>query len=239
MGGSSTPSHVTQTTTNQPPAYVQPYATQYLDTAGNLMMPGGNITPFNQPLQTLEGFNPMQQTALNQISAMGGQNPYITNTQNYLQNQMQQAASGQVPSSIVPWFQAAADPISGQMRGAALQSGAFGSSGAQAAESGALTDLAEKMFFPAWQQQQQLGMQAAGMQPGMMQASYLPSQELLQAGGLAQQQGQQQRNIDYQNQMAQANWPYELLNRFGQILGMSMGSGGVSTVQIPKGGAYG
>jgi hypothetical protein len=56
----------------------------------------------------------------------------------------------------------------------------------------------------------------------------------LQAGGLAQQQAQQQLNTDYANQYAQANWPYDLLNRFGQVLGLSMGTGGVSTVQIPR-----
>jgi hypothetical protein len=198
------------------------------------MYPGGQAAPYPYPNQQLAPFDLSQWMALSQIQNMGVQNPYVTNAQNYLQNQQAQAQTGQVPSSIIPYFQSAADQISGQMRGTALGAGAFGSSGAQGAEATSLSDLAEKMYFPAWQQQQQLGMQAAGMQPGLMQASYLPSQYLLQAGGLAQQQAQQQLNTDYANQYAQANWPYDLLNRFGQVLGLSMGTGGVSTVQIPR-----
>ena len=102
----SSPSHVTQTTTNQPPAYVQPYATGYLDAAGNLMMPTdpttGQRTIGTEPFQQIQPLTDIQNAGIQSIVNLGMSNPYIQGSQNFLQNQMNQAQQGTVPESIKP-----------------------------------------------------------------------------------------------------------------------------------------
>lgn len=76
MGGGA-PSKTTQTTQTDLPAWVQPYAKQYLSTVSNLIAPNGVITPSPLPDQSVADLNPYQSRGLSQLYDMSAGSPAL------------------------------------------------------------------------------------------------------------------------------------------------------------------
>lgn len=252
MGGGQPPSqNSNSTSTTQLPAWAQPYAQGFLGLSQNTYAPipegapagsPGVINPYPYPEQQVAPFSPLQQQGFDAIAAQGGSSPLVDQAMQYQSSVMNQNAIDN--PLLAQYFNAAAIPMVQQYRNAtapgiassALKAGAFGGSGHQQAMSDAeqnlgqgLSSLAAGIYEPAWNQQAQMQQQAAYMSPTLQQASYLPAQQLLQAGGAQQQQAQNQLNTAYQNQYAQAGWPYQALQGLGQGVNLALGGAGSTT----------
>lgn len=238
MGG---PSTVKQTTNTDLPDWVKPYAQNFLGATQGAIAPGPNgawaIIPDPYPYQQVAPFTNMQLQGLDAIQAQGAWNPLVGQAMG-LQSQTMGENAIDNPL-LAQYFNAAATPVTGQMNAAALKSGGFGSYGSQAALGNTLSDMAAKIYEPAWNQQEQLRQQAAYMSPYLMQAGYYPAQQLLQAGGAEQAQAQNVLNTAYQNLYGYAGWPFQALNMLGTGIGLGMGSGSVQTVNMPTRAPYG
>lgn len=171
------------------------------------------------------------------IQAQGGWNPLVGQAMGLQSQTMGQNAIDN--PLLAQYFNASAVPVTGQMNTAALRSGGFGSYGSQAALGNTMSDLAAKIYEPAWAQQEQFRQNAAQMSPYLMQAGYYPAQMLLQGGGAQQAQAQNVLNTAYQNLYGRAGWPYEALDMLGQTIGQALGTGSVQKVNIPTTGPAG
>lgn len=205
--------------------------------AQNTIAPGNQLTPYPYPNQQVAPFTDMQMQGLGSIQAQGGWNPLVGQAMGLQSQTMGQNA---VDNPLLgQYFNSAATPVTGQMNAAALKSGGFGSYGAQAALGNTMSDMAAKIYEPAWAQQEQFRQQAAQMSPYLMQAGYYPAQQLLQAGGAQQQQAQNVLDKAYQNLYGMGGWPFQALDMLGTSVGLGLGSGSVQTMNIPNKGLFG
>lgn len=237
MGGGGSPDSVTQNTTTNLPSWLRPYAQNYVQLGQNTIAPGSQFVDYPYPNQQVAPFTNMQQQGFDAIQAQGGWNPLVgqamaSQSETMGQNAINNPLLGQ-------YFNAAATPLTGQMNAASLKSGGFGSYGSQAALGNTLSDLGAKIYEPAWEAQEQRRQQAAYMSPYLMQAGYYPSQMLMQAGGAQQAQAQNVLNTGYQNLYGQAGWPFEALDKLGQVIGQALGTGSVQKVTMPTTGPFG
>jgi hypothetical protein len=232
MGGSG--GGQTQTTSTEPNSLVRPYLANYLGLGQNTLAPGANgqwqIAPYPYPNQEVAPFSGMQMGGFDAISAMGGRSPLVDQAMQFQSNVMNQDAANN--PLLSDYFNRAAGDVMGQMNSAAVRAGAYGGSGATETAGKTMNDLATSIYFPAWQEQERLRQNAAGMAPGLMQSSYFPSQMLLEAGGQQQAQAQNVLNTAYQNLYGQQGWPFDVLQMLAQVLGIGQGLGSTATVKV-------
>jgi hypothetical protein len=245
-GGQST----TQTTQ---PAWVQPYAKSFLSQTANQVMPNGQLQSMPQGLnyQTAP-FSAMQNSALSNIGNLTGTAQGLSNI-GAMSNANFAAGNQAGPNPVLgQYFNSMATPLTSQYNLATQpalnaefqQAGAFNSNGfnqaqglAQQGLGQSLASLGTGIAVPAYEQGQQLQLQAAQGTPAAVQGLYAPSQNLYQAGSAQQQQQQNVLNTGQQNAAQQANWPFQLLQQLGGALGQASGGGG-NTLSLgsPAGG---
>lgn len=244
MGGGS-PGSTTSTTGNSLPAWAKPVAQEFLGNAANTYFPGGQIAPSPLPNQQVA---PLTQ---DQLNAMGLSDAQTGGTQSALQGA--QSANANIASGanlnpqtnqyLQQYYNAAAQPViqnyeqavAPNILGNAVAAGGLGSSGTQQAFSDAESNLGQQLgnlsaniYEPAYEQGLQQQATAIGQAPNLATGQYIPAQE--QAGVGAQQQAQAQNVLStgYQNQTAQAMWPYTALQMFGPTIGQAIGNSGTS-----------
>lgn len=232
-GGGSGGGSSTSTTTASIAPELKPLADLYVKQATNI----GN-TPFQsyggQRFADLNqtqnmGLGMVQNRALNGSATMNNAenslNQFIQggNTNPYLDQMVNKAQT-----SVVDNFNNMTKP---QTEAAMQQSGSFGNSGyqqlmqnQQKAAGQQMSDIATDMYGNAYNQDQGNKMQAIGMAPTFGNAAYQDAGQLLNAGGI--QQNQQQQGLDFSyNQFQEAqNHPYKQLAATGNVVGQNMGS---------------
>jgi hypothetical protein len=238
-GGGSGAQTTTQTAM---PAWVQPYAKSFLSQTANQVMPNGQPQSMPQGLnyQTAP-FSAMQNSALSNIGNLTGTAQGLSNI-GAMSNANFAAGNQAGPNPVLSqYFNSQAAPLISNYQNAVQpglaaqfqQAGAFNSNGYNTAQGLAqqglgqsLASLGTGIAVPAYEQGQQLQLQAAQGTPAAVQGLYAPSQNLYQAGSAQQQQQQNVLNTSQQNAAQQANWPFQLLRQLGGSLGQASGGGG-------------
>ena len=229
----------TSTTSTNLPAWLLPYAEQFIQAYQAQAMPGGVVQPRPAGLdQRVAPFTPEQQSAM---AGIGYLTPDYQTVANLGPMQAGMGLSGMYldPASN-PWlsktYEAAAKDVTGTLRGAALRGGAFGSSGAMQTEGRALDELATKIYGGAYEQERQRQMQTMGLLPATLQAGYYPQQALMGVGAQKQEQAQTELDTGYMNAVAATEWPFNILSGYGGALGQAGSGAGTSTTQMRGGG---
>lgn len=164
------------------------------------------------PTQT-QGINMVTDRALNgsqtfnaadqnlQMLMQGGSNPYL--------DKMVQDAQASVLSSAAT---------------AQNRSGSFGNSGISEMAVKEMGNIANNMYGNAYESDQGRRLQAIGMAPGFANQQYQDAQNLLNVGGIQQQQAQQGLDFNYgQFQQAQ-DYPFKQLQATGNVVNTGVGS---------------
>jgi hypothetical protein len=252
------PSSTTTRSTTEPPAYAIPYFKDYLEQLTQLVRPGSTIDPktgkvtgggvakYPGGLAEVAPFSPSQEEALGFIRGMGPYSPVANAAaeQNirtmrgdylgpnpYLNDYYNAAASG-----LVNQYQQATAP---DITANAVAQGALGGSGQNQSQQYAKWGLGENLghlgaqiYEPAYQFERGQQTAAVGQAPSTIGAQYIPSQQMLGAGGMEQTQLQNILNTALQNINTQGMWPYQALSQYGQ--GLGVGAGGSQTIVAPN-----
>ena len=136
---------------------------------------------------------------LNQMMG-GGTNPYL--------DQAVQKAQGSVMSAAGT---------------AGVRSGSFGNSGIQEQALSQMGDIANNMYGGQYQFDQGQRMNAIGMAPQFANQQYQDAGQLLNAGGLQQQQAQQGLDFGFSQFQEAQNNPYKQLAATGNVVQNNMG----------------
>lgn len=241
----------TSTTSQNLPAWLQPYAKNFMDTYSQQAY--GDLANRPDLNQNVAGFTPAQLQSQQMIQGLTGPAQGLANlggmenartlsgaylspdTNPYLQATYDAAARGvttQFSQGTLPGVTAAAQ-----------RAGQFGSSAMGETMQGAansyqqnLQDLAANIYGGNYQQERARQTQQLGLAPQTLANMYAPAYQL---GGVgAQQQGQAQSELDtnYQNRVTQAEYPYNILSGLGGALGQAGSGAGTSTTKTSGGG---
>ena len=233
------------TTTNQNQTYA-PAGAGYIQNALNTAQNAANL-PFNIPQAPVAGFTGQQQQAFGLAGNTGIQNPYLQQAQNYFQQGAQ--------PNISQFFNPQASAVTAQLNNIFGQqqqqttgnlTQAAGGVGADRIAVGQ-SELANQQGLSAGQTlaglyttagnqalQEQSALQGAGygiagLGGQAQQANINDVNTLLGSGGLQQQLAQAQLNAPYQQQLAQAAFPYQQSNFLSNAVGsLAPGLGGTS-----------
>jgi hypothetical protein len=240
MGSGGGPSNTTVTNQVQLPSWAQPYAAEFLGDVGKYVNQGlSSGYPF--PAQQLYGFTPDQVAGMN----LGTENA-LGSSQSLLDPTVANVAATQSGAYLSPQsnpyleqtFNAAAAPVVQQYRDATepglqaefAQAGSFGGSAQNQAESleqqnlgNTLQNLATNIYGGNYEQERQNQIRQQGLVPGLLDASFEPSSELMNIGGTQQQFGQQDLNTVLSNAENQYNFPFQLLGQLGAALPTAVG----------------
>lgn len=217
---------VPQTTTVNPPAYAAPYLAYGANEAQRLYNQGGGFNYF--PENTLAGFSPEQQMAMNLQSnrALSG-SPLQREAQDLSLNTLQ----GNFLSGNNPYFQQAVlDPITQNVQSQFSRAGRLGS--------GANQDvLARSLATPLMQNyENERSRQNAmiGVAPNLAQSDYADYANLAKVGAMRQDQAQKQimSNMDRFNFLQSA--PAQNLNQFLGQVGTSAGGYNSKTTPMTR-----
>jgi len=217
---------VPQTTTVNPPAYAAPYLAYGANEAQRLYNQGGGFNYF--PENTLAGFSPEQQMAMNLQSnrALSG-SPLQREAQDLSLNTLQ----GNFLSGNNPYFQQAVlDPITQNVQSQFSRAGRLGS--------GANQDvLARSLATPLMQNyENERARQNAmiGVAPNLAQSDYADYANLAKVGAMRQDQAQKQimSNMDRFNFLQSA--PAQNLNQFLGQVGTSAGGYNSKTTPMAR-----
>jgi len=216
----------TQTQKSEPWSGVQPYLKDYLQlgqkvTQNPYQFYNGDTVAGFSPEQEA-GFNLGTQRALAGSPTLNAANQNITNTLNgdYLN-----------PNSN-PYLQANVNQALGDVQtrvNSQFNNPNFGGTAHQELLTRNLGDTASQMYGQNYQQERSNQLNAAGQAIPLAGADYLDAQQLQGIG--AQRQGLSQQyltNAANQFQGA-ANFPYEQLQRYGQVVSGGTGQGGTTT----------
>ena len=233
------------TTTSQNQTYA-PAGAGYIQNALNTAQNAANL-PFNIPQAPVAGFTGQQQQAFGLAGNTGIQNPYLQQAQNYFQQGAQPNISqffnpqaSAVTAQLNNIFGQQQQQTTGQLTQAAGGVGAdriaVGQSelanqqGLSAGQTLAgLYTTAGNQALQEQSAQQGAGYGIAGLGGQAQQANINDVNTLLGSGGLQQQLAQAQLNSPYQQQLAQAAFPYQQANFLAGITGsLAPGLGGTS-----------
>jgi len=216
------------TTTNSVDARFSPlidYATQ---AAGGVQKAG--FTPYGG--QRFEGMNDTQQAGIGMIQdrARGG-DPTMTQANQTLQDTLKGGQNNPYLDSMV---QKAQGSVMGNMGALQARSGSFGNSGIVEQGAKQMGDIATQMYGGAYNADRANQMSALSLAPQYGQQKYQDAAQLMKVGGQVQDQGQQQKDFNYNQFQEQQNLPYRQMAAYSGLLGSS-GSTGTSTT-TPNGG---
>lgn len=215
-GGSST-------TKQEIPAELKPLARAYTSKAMGLA---------NQPYnpytgQRFEDLNQTQQQGLDMIEqrALNGSQT-MDNAEAALNANIQ---GGQTNPYLDQMVGKAQDSVRSQFYTGAVNSGSFGNSGLQQQFANNLGDVATQMYGQAYEGDRARQMQSIGMAQQFGNQAYQDASQLLNAGQVQQDQGQQQRDFNYQQYQEQQNLPYKQLAAMSGVFGSNLGATSTTT----------
>lgn len=179
-------------------------------------------TPFQSyDQQRYADLNQTQNQGIGMVTdrALGGSQTF-NNAESNL-NQMMQGGSNPYLDSMVQKAQGSVLSAAGT---AGNRSGSFGNSGIQEQAINQMADQANNMYGQQYQFDQGQRMNAIGMAPQFANQAYTDAGQLLNAGGLQQQQDQQNLDFGFQEFNRAQDDPYRKLAATGQVVGQNMGS---------------
>ena len=229
QGGGGSGGGGSSTTVQEIPAELKPLATAYTGKAIGL-----SNQPYNPYTgQRFEDLNPTQYAGLNMTAnrALGGSQT-IQNAEGNL-NQMMSGGSNPYLDAMVNRAQ---ENVIQNYNTANVGSGSFGNSGMQQALSKGLGDVASQMYGQAYAGDQANRLQAIGMAPTFGNQAYQDASQLMNAGQVLQDQGQQQRDFQYQQFQEAENLPYKQLAAMSGVFGSNLGSTSKTTSDTGGGG---
>jgi hypothetical protein len=220
-----------------------------------LVMPNGQLAPYNMPNQQVAGFNPYEQTGLqNEFNTAAGE---MGNTGEATNLTGQILAGDQLNPATNPYLAATSEAmaaptiaeygnaIAPSEMGQAALAGAFGGS-ADASQralnqfnlSNSLSNANEMLYGQNFQQAQQNQLNTLQNLGQIEAGANAPAEFQLSSGGVQQEQQQNQLNTNYQNALNQAQFPYQQLQYLASMLsGFGQGSGrSLNTQTEPEGG---
>lgn len=222
----------TSSTASTIPEELRPLATLYTQQATNIAntpfqaYQGQRYADLNQTQNM--GIGMVQNRALNGSQTMnnaeGGLNQFIQggNTNPYLDSMVSKAQG-----SVVDQFNNMTKP---QTEQAMQNSGSFGNSGyqqlmqnQQKAAGNQMADIATQMYGQAYGQDQSNKLSAINSAPTFGNAAYQDAGQLLQAGGLQQQNAQNPLDFGYQQYTNASDYPFKQMQATGGVVGSSMG----------------
>lgn len=235
------------TTTSYPP-WAIPYAADYLTGISGLIkkdLAAGYPSSFNS---SIAPFTPYQKQGFTSgASAAGAAGSLIDPTfANVAATQNGQYLNPATNPWLKATFNAAAQPVTQQFRdttapginGMFAQAGSFGGSANQQAMSDAqknlgltLDNLATGIYGGNYQQERQNQLQQQGMLGSLLNAGFMPSQELLGLGGQQQQQQQNILDTGVANAKQAFGFPFDLYSQLGSAIQQAIGGQGVTTVK--------
>jgi hypothetical protein len=246
-GGGSSPSTVTQTTTQQLPSYAQPYAEQLMSRGSDLS--NKQYTPYTG--QRIAGLNANQQAGigLTQNQALGG-----FQGQDEGNNLYQQTVRGDFlnPGSnpyLDQTFDTAANRMANAYRsGTAAQTDAnFGRQGAfggsawnqaqqanQTAFGDSLANLAANTYGQNYAQERGNQLNAMQFAPQMQNMGYTDAKQLLGAGDIQRSYIQDLLNQQYGDWSSAQNQPYANLDVLQKALSGSIGNASTTMQTAPN-----
>lgn len=200
------------------PSWLQPYLSNELGAASGIT-PGLSNTPSSS---LVAGMTPAQQQGLSQIQSTANSsiNPSASAA---AANQFETSGALLNPAAnpyLQNTFNLAANNVQNQL------SSEFAGNGSNVinslpVQSDQMNNLATQLFGGAYQQGLNAMTQASALAPSIQQGTYIPGQELYQAGNLQQQQNQ---NL--------INAPYNALSWYSGLLGLNGSSLGGSQSQM-------
>lgn len=230
-GGGDAPDTTTQRT--EPWSGVQPYLTDYLKL-------GQNVT--KNPYQfyngdTVAGFAPEQEMGFNLGTqrAMAG-SPTLNAANQNLTSTLQ---GNYLNPATNPYLKGTVDQALGDVQSrinSQFNNNNFGSSAHQETLQRGLGEQANSIYGQNYAQERDRQLNAAGQATGLAGADYMDANYLQGIG--AQRQGlanQYLGNAGTQFNNA-AQWPYEQLQRYGNVVSQGTGQGGTTTTQQPSQG---
>lgn len=213
-GGSSGGS----TTTQSIPTELKPLAKAYAAKAMNLS--NDRYNPYTD--QRFEDLNADQTQGLQAMMqrAQGGSQT-IDNAEGQL-NQIIQG--GQTNPYLDQMVSKAQDSVRSQFNTGAVNSGSFGNSGLQEQFQQGLGDVAMNMYGQAYETDRARQMQGIGMAQQFGNQAYTDADQMLKAGQIQQDQGQQNLDFDYQQFQEKENLPYKQLAAMSGVFSSGLGS---------------
>jgi len=217
----------TQTTTNSPPAHVQPYSQDYLAQAqGVANQPyqpygGARVADFT-PSQNL-GFGMSLANAMGSFGAGQDANRTLQDTINgkYLTADSNPYLSGAVDTALGKAGSAVNNQFSGNN---------YGSSGHEEWLGRSLANTALPFYSQNYQNERNNQLQASMYAPGLSSSNIAA----MQAGGLQQQGLNQQLNdVGYNEYLQALGFPYQQLNTMGGAIANASGNYGSQTGPNP------
>lgn len=216
-------------TVQEIPGELKPLASAYTNKAIGLS---------NQPYQPYTG---QRYEDLNQVQGAGlgmtvnralGGSQTMDNAEGNL-NQMMSGGSNPYLDSMVNRAQSNVMSNANTMQ---ARSGSFGNSGIAEAAARQMGDVATQMYGGAYESDQGRRMQAIGMAPQFGNQAYQDASQLMNAGQIIQDQGQQNRDFNYQQFQEAQNLPYKQLAAMSGVFGSNLGGSSRTTSDSGGGG---
>jgi hypothetical protein len=222
----------TQTTIqkNDPPAYVQPYATSYLDRANNL-----SGQPFNPYAgQRIAGLTPEQQQGLNLTSQRALSGSPVTNA---AKSNLEATLRGDFLSADSnPYVRGTIEKAMGDVQSrvnSQFSGNNFGGTAHQEWLGSQLADTALPIYAQNYDNERTRQMQANLFAPQMAQSDYNDLSALLGVGDVRQANSQQGLDFLYDQWQQQQQHPYNQLSFLGGAIAGSPGMQSTTTGPNP------
>lgn len=208
----------TTTTTQSIPNELKPLASAYASKAMDLGSQSYN--PYTQ--QRFEDFNGAQYEGLMGMANRAKDGSQTINNAEAQLNQIIQG--GQTNPYLDQMVGKAQDSVRSQFNTGAVNSGSFGNSGLQEQFQKGLSDTATSMYGQAYETDRARQMQGIGMAQQFGNQAYTDAEQMLKAGQIVQDQGQQQKDFNYQQFQEKENLPYKQLAAMSGVFGTNLGS---------------
>lgn len=222
-GGGGTPPPTTTVSSQGIPAELKPLASAYTSKAMNLA--DTPFTPYGG--QRYEDLNHTQNAGIGMVQnrAMNG-SPVMNQANQTLTQSLQGGQANPYLDSMVNKAQMS---VLGNARAADMRSGSFGNSGIAEQAATKMGDIATNMYGGAYDADRGRQMQALGLAPTFGNQAYQDASQLMKAGQIQQDQGQQNRDFGYSQFQEQQNKPYKDLAAMSGVFGSNLGNTSTST----------
>lgn len=211
----------TSTTTPEIPEELKPLAKLYVQQAEGIAQ-----TPFQEyDGQRYAGLNDTQNQGIQMAidRAQGG-----SATFDNAENSLNQFIAGGANPYLDQMFNQGAEQVRNNVNSNFSQAGRYGSGAHTDVLTDSLGDMATQMYGGAYENDQARRMQAMGMAPQFANQAYQDAGQMMNVGGIQQQDAQNPLDFAYDQFSQQQDYPFRQLQATGGVISGNMGSSTVS-----------
>lgn len=211
----------------EPPEAVKPYLGPFMEQAMKLY-----ATPYKSYTgQRVADFTPVQQQAMQATIDRATQGNAGLNAANA---DLAKTMSGSYLSpESNPYLQqnvnTALDQVQGRVNSMMRGTGGYGGSAHTETLAKALGETASGMYGQNYENERTNMMRGLALAPSVAQTDYSDLQALSNVGDVQQERNQNLLNNQYENFLAQQQYPYQQLDMLGNSIRATMGAGGTTT----------